>query len=532
MKPENRKRSLVIFMGILLALLTLLFILLYYVVLKKPPYALTEIERVFPGGEIAFVKTSGVAELLASVGETRYITERGYRPLLETEVFTRFLESVGGAENEWIQDVNLSIVLAFLGYESALGVYASGAEGEEHGRDRAPHLLFVSRVHPSVLLLDRLLRFFDEDDRIGEATYHGRGITILPVDDGKKVLYSLEGDFLILSDDPDIFYAALSRFLDEGEIESSENTAVSLLGKEHTEDTLVSGFIYPDRIPESIGLLLPLGENTMGSIPEMMIAFTAEYEPEQNHLRVNIRRGSTPFPIAAERQQTPRKTLEDDELAFIYNKDFLPSDLGNYDRFDYFFPLRSWCRLFPGEFFVSLIGDPRAPKKPEITVFDFSPAGGSVPESLWGGGEYDILKMEVGEQTINFARVDGAVTLAWVLVECDLEDTLIAGSSTDSVADGMGRFPNIRRRYPEGMEAGLYLEASPRRISEEAAMFPEQFDRVVFDILFSPDDNRGLDRNLDFLAGFYPVRWMGVEAHRDADDASLVIIMELKDGMP
>lgn len=206
----------------------------------------TEVERVFDGTEVVFIEGSGLLSRWRILTTTKYMQSRTYEGLEELPPVRDALAALGGGNGAWIDHVNADAIMSAVGDESALGIYAANG--------RPSRFLFVSRVDPNFLLADRLLAFAGADAGITITEHRDTRVKEAALDRGRPILWALDGDFLILSDDPKRFYAALDRHIDGtvGPIAASrEFRRIKAMG---VRERLISGYVVTKRLATPGGL--------------------------------------------------------------------------------------------------------------------------------------------------------------------------------------------------------------------------------------------------------------------------------------
>jgi hypothetical protein len=203
------------------------------------------VERAFSGDEAVFVETHGLFDLYNSLKETRYVRGEGWRPFFEVGPIRELLDKLGGANGGWWTGIDRDALMGVIGNESALGVYPG--EG-------AARFLFVSRVQPNALLMERLFIFTQTGDDVIVTTYRDRRVKEVRVGDGHSLWYALDGDLFIFSDDRGIFFSALDRSLSGERGGLGHVPSFRRMARKRGETTLVCGFAVRERVTKIPGL--------------------------------------------------------------------------------------------------------------------------------------------------------------------------------------------------------------------------------------------------------------------------------------
>jgi hypothetical protein len=506
------------------------FVLIYIILMpKRPAFVPKNVEGVFPGGEAAYIKTSGLVDVWESLKNTHYYRSGGYKPLSKIPpIFD--LRLLGEKEEIYKRGFNPDILMNLFGYESALGVYINDGIGGAY-EEKRPSYLFVSIVHPNFLLAERLFAFFGEGEHIRETTYMGLPMVEIDTDETGKIQYVLDGDFLIISNDPDILDRAVTRYL-EGEQRPKDNTLL-LLGKEVKGNTIISGLVYPEKFGGKINLPFPFGGKIKQYIPEELISFVVDYEKDERLLSLKARGGIRPFPIDTGKSKRPVDTLKGDELALIYYKDIplitpLFGDLIVEDK-----DVDPISEVIDNDSFVGLFRYQKKSEGPGFFVFGASNSAfnDDIKKTLSVDG-YDIVEGIEGENTIYTAERDCVEEFAWAYLFKGNINFLILGRNFESVANALNDIPETAAHYMKDAKQGLYLEASPKKVWDEVSMYPEYFDRLVSNLILPNTLPEDVFWDLQLIEGLCPVQSMSASAEIDRDEASLIINMEIEDKIP
>ncbi len=205
----------------------------------------SEIEKVFDGTEAVFVEGKGLLTAWRDLGRTDYFKSGTYRGLLDLPPVHDALGSMLGAGTAWAQRITPDAYLSAVGDESALGIYEKA---------QASRFLFASRVDPDFLLMDRILALLSSDTGIVIVPYRGLRVKVAHLDGGRSLLWALDGQLLILSDDPDIFYAALNRHIEKKTGSIIDNREFRRLKRKLATSDLISGYAVTKRIVSILGM--------------------------------------------------------------------------------------------------------------------------------------------------------------------------------------------------------------------------------------------------------------------------------------
>jgi hypothetical protein len=192
----------------------------------------TEVERLFDGTESVFVEGTDLLKVWRALGRTEYVRSGTYAGLLELS-FVREMIGAAGAPVGWADRVNLDAVMSAVGDESALGLYTG---------DRTTRLLFASRVDPNFLLVDRLLAFAGTDAGIAVTPYRGMRVKEAALGADGPLFWALDGDLLILSNDREVFYAAVDRHVSGTTGGIVSNRDFIRMKKDARPSRLISGY--------------------------------------------------------------------------------------------------------------------------------------------------------------------------------------------------------------------------------------------------------------------------------------------------
>ncbi len=204
----------------------------------------SEMERLFDGTEVLFVEGKDLLAAWRAVSQTEYWQSRTFEGLQELPPIRTLLDSVNGEDGNWTERITIDTVMSAVGNESALGIYAG---------EVSPRFLLVSRVDPNFLLVDRLLSFAGTDAGITVTPYRGLRVKEAALDAGRSLLWALDGDLLLLSNDADILYAALDRHIDKTTGRIASNRDFRRMKKDREPSRLISGYAVTGRLMSIAG---------------------------------------------------------------------------------------------------------------------------------------------------------------------------------------------------------------------------------------------------------------------------------------
>jgi len=237
----DKKRVFIIF-GICGFFLLLLFFLAVYFISTpgKPVFGPSDIDRLFPGDEAAYIRTKGGYAFFSGLMKTSDTSSINSFPFFNLPFLKH--ASPGIVDKNFFRggEISPDLIAAALGYESSLGIYPGK-------KDDNARFLFVSRVNESLLFFEQLITIIGRTDEMREAKYQGLFIRTIGEEGKENVIYTIDGNLLILSNDRNIFYDALNRYIrhETGGL-IGEDSFAGLLAMTGA-DTLVTGFIVPDR---------------------------------------------------------------------------------------------------------------------------------------------------------------------------------------------------------------------------------------------------------------------------------------------
>lgn len=316
----------------------------------------SEIERVFDGTEAVFVKAQDLLKIWRILSQTDYVRSTAYEGLLSLPPVQEIIDTIH-AGGGWVDRINPDAVMSAVGDESALGLYA------EDGSLRS---LFVSRVDPNFLLVDRILAFVGGDAGITVTPYRGMRVKEASLDGGRPLLWALDGDLLILSDSTDIFYAAIDRHVSGTSGMIAANRDFRRMKRDTGPSRLISGYAVTKRL-----LTIPkMREAFSGAARTLMpesLRFSLSYADGLVTLDVESARGVDPLSWLSNPKKGAIPLLGDGEIAavrvgrmppLLWDMAGQPSPRPPLPRL---LPL-----LFPGGFSVLMLSDPHGAGEPGV----------------------------------------------------------------------------------------------------------------------------------------------------------------------
>jgi hypothetical protein len=226
----------------------------------------SEMERLFDGTEVLFVEGKDLLAAWRTLSKTEYWQSRTYEGLQELPPVNTLLDSINGADGDWTERINIDTVMSAVGNESALGIYAG---------EVPPRFLLVSRVDPNFLLVDRLLSFAGAEAGITVTPYRGLRVKEAALDAGRSLLWALDGDLLLLSNDPDILYAALDRHIDKTMGRIASNRDFRRMKKDREPSRLISGYAVTGRLMSMTGASETFPNAARASLPRSVFFFAS-----------------------------------------------------------------------------------------------------------------------------------------------------------------------------------------------------------------------------------------------------------------
>jgi hypothetical protein len=448
----------------------------------------SEIERVFDGTEAVFVEGHNLSTSWHDLSRTDYIKSGAYRGLSELPLFRGSLGSAPGNGAGWVEKITPDAVMSAVGDECALGVYLTG--------ERAG-LLLVSRVEPNFLLMDRILALLGSDAGVVVSPYRGTRVKRASLGAGHNILWSLDGNLLILSDNSAVFYAALDRHIDNRTGSIVWNRAFRRMKRNRSGSELISGYAVTGRIVSMPGFndAVPSG---LASLLPAALTFSLSYEGGAATLTLNSAGGLFPSPVLFDRMKKSVPVLRDDELAAVCVRGVdtpspLPFKTTNPPVPEDIFP-GLLPALFPGGFSAVVLGAPKDGGGPGIVFL-----GGSSPSFAETVAE---LRRETGldERRATESGVDisvlergGIPYLAWAR----RGDTTVVSDRPDLLleidAGELETCPGFRYNISDRAAAFILR---PRRIYSELA-------RSAGPVMM-PFSDLSLDQQRRLFAALYP----------------------------
>jgi len=232
----------------------------------------SEIERLFDGTEAVFMEGTGLLSAWKILCTSDYWQSRTYEGFGELPPLRRLLDTAGSNGTAWVGRINVDTVMSAVGNEAALGIYT--------GKDPA-RFLFVSRVDPNFLLVDRLLAFAGADAGIEVSSYRGMRVKEATLDGRGTLLWALDGDLLLFSNDKETLFAAIDRHIDKTTGGIVSNRSFIRLKKDRRPPRLISGYAVTDRLapgalPDAVRALVPEALFFSASYADGLLTLAAE----------------------------------------------------------------------------------------------------------------------------------------------------------------------------------------------------------------------------------------------------------------
>ena len=545
------------FLIALLIILGLIFsIFLSYRLLRpeRPIFGLTEIERVFPGGEVAFVKTEGFINVWNVFKNSNYYRDKGYRPLLTIPGIYEMFQEIEEVEEKIGRNVNIDFIMYLLGGESAVGFYVNeldeGVNGNVNIKGGLDYLV-VSRVYPEVLFVERLAIFFAGEKYITESNYLGlivkeievKEIEVKEIEvketevDGKgekgqnlinsqKIIYALDGDFLILSGDRALFNTAVEQHIDKKfykKVGGLSNNKVFIKAKEKVDakgdKPYIFGFVDIERLKEfpSISEMLFESEKYLSND---QLLFNAIFDVGGNSSRVTAELELRDSESTAPRDLTDRFlagdgkktvftedaliTMNVNDLSFLSDvalKESSPSEE---------MMLSTAFRLFSAGFSLALVGGDG--NCPGLSAWGKSPPGAMktittmVEKNGWAiiESETDDLKMFSVVETVAFGPE--------LMVFTFNDDILFVGDRGE-IVPSLVKKVKVEKTFFERFkrnEEGLSIKMMPGPLWESIEKCPTHFEFLVARFFPSSKKTTPFKKRVEFIKGLYPVEEFGI----------------------
>ena len=500
---------------------------------------LTEIERVFPGGEVAFVKTEGFINVWNVFKDSNYYRERGYRPLLTIPGVYEISQMIEEVEEKIGRDVNFDLIMYLLGRESAVGFYVNDSDGGVNGNGGLGYLV-VARVYPEILFVERLGTFFVGDKYIKESKYLGLIVKEIEVKeikvggegekdrnarDSRKFFYTLDGDFLILSGDRALLNTAVGQYIDkkiakkiDSKVVGLSNNKTFLEAKEKVDangnKSYIFGFVDMEQLKDfpSISEMIVESEKYLSS--DQMI-FNALFDVEGDFNRVTVELELRENGSATSKKFTDRflvgsgtKTIfTDDALISISVNDlsFLLEAALKESPPSKEILLSTVFRLFNAGFSIALVrGDGTCPG---LSAWGKSPPGAmKIIEAMAEKNGWDIIESETDDLKL-FSVVEAAAPKTELMVFAFNDDILFVGDRVEIVASLVKKVKvekTFFNRFKRSKK-GLSTKIMPEPLWESIERCPNHFELLITQFFPPSEKYLPFKKRVEFIKGLYPV---------------------------
>ena len=301
---------------------------------RPPPPPVMGVEGLIPEGPDTLIITRDMAVFWDSMEEDAAAVDTRFLSLLKAGA-----SNLGPARGDITdifspEDISPELLFYLLGYESAFAVYPS---------DDDPRLLFVSRVHPTVVFLEQFIIFIDEEthiDRVPRGNLTVREVTT-EGDRGPTLFYTFDNDLLVSSNDRRLFEASLDLLTGDETASIADEPIRRELGRFRADDACAWGFfrggLPEDDTTDSILLHVLGGERISGSSP---VFFSGTWEEQSLCVTAAWKAGGdAPRPPAP----SPRPRYAERQLLSLWvTGDLLPAEDGTTVPLSRLFP--SGCR--------------------------------------------------------------------------------------------------------------------------------------------------------------------------------------------
>ncbi|MBN1882244.1 MAG: hypothetical protein JW885_08740 [Deltaproteobacteria bacterium] len=231
MKKRTKRLLVVILILVCLAGATAII----YTAFFRPPPVVMEVEGFIPEGPDILIVTRDMAGVWEEMGEDA--VTRGSRFLSLINATTADLGPVRGAITDTfdLEEISPELLFYLLGYESALAVYPSNDD---------PAVLFVSRVHPTVVFLEQFIIFIDEQMHIDRIPFRDMTVREISIesDEAPTLFYTFDNDLLVFSSDRHLFESALDLLTGEETASTADEPIRQKLERFRAEKACVWGF--------------------------------------------------------------------------------------------------------------------------------------------------------------------------------------------------------------------------------------------------------------------------------------------------
>ncbi len=474
---------------------------------------LSEIERVFGGTEAVFVEGKDLLSSWRTLTQTDYWQSGAYEGLQELPPIRKLFDTIHAADGNWIGRINPDALMSALGNESALGVYTEGG---------ALRFLLVSRVDPNFLLLDRIVAFAGADAGITVAAYRGMRVKEAALEKGRSLLWTLDGDFLILSDNRDIFYAAVDRHINGTTGRIASNHDFRRMKRKSPPSRLISGYAVTERllaVPEMRGVFSGAAKALMSD----SLGFSVCYADGAVSLDVEAAGGIDPFSLFSGNGNVTVPPLTNDEIAaaWVGRIPWPSRDAAGPSAPEP--PLPGLLpSLFPGGFSVFVLSDSRDKGEPGmIATGGRSPSWVAAIARLRETSGLLERNATIAGIDLSILDKDGVPYLAWsqrgdrILVSNRPELLVDTRLETLETGDGFGY---------NSADGQMIVSILPRRMYHELERSGKPIPMPFTDL--------SLDEQRRLLAALYPARSVDGYASIVGNGLKIDIGIHVEDAIP
>ncbi|GEM_PF-3428742 len=531
-----------LFLSLLVIIGLALFVLVLYRLLRpeKPVYTITEVERVFPGGETIFVESRGLRDVWDLLKGSDYYREKGYAPLLTLPVLDELSREIGEIEEDIGRDINFDVVMHLLGLESGVGFYMGESDKGEFD------YLVVSRVYPEILFMERLATFFAGERYVTESKYRGLKVKEIVIDkdaeegrDIHKIVYTIDGDLLILTGKRDLFNTAADRHLDGGRGGlTKDERFISARGKVYDldrrgEKPCIFGFVDSKGMRDT-----PIASKALAKMESYLscdlLLFSAhidgdgrvgdDFNPSKIVVGLETKGGRSRSPGGSKGGFSAggflKSEIADDELILVKANDLslLPEAVLKGSSPTKEILLSALFNLFFDGFTAAIVQ--KDGRCPALAAWGKSPPGAMkiITEVAEKNG-WAVVEKETGDLK-SYSVVETETLGPELMVIAFHGDDLFMADDTDLLKALINRVKlkesagkSIRLPLKEavfsrsgGREGGLSLTVRPGPVWESMKTCPSGFDLLSARLYPSSEDDVPLLKRCRFIKGLYPIR--------------------------
>lgn len=500
---------------------------------------LTEVELVFPGGEAVFVEAGGLRDVWDLFKGSDYYKEKGYTPLLTVPVLEEFSRKFEEIEGEIGRDVSFDVLMYLLGREVALGFYMDGS-GEEIGEGL--DYLVVSRVYPEVIFVERLATFFAGDRYITESNYRGLKLKEIVIEEGRegtqdfgKIVYTINGDLLILTGSKDLFHAAADRHLDGGRGGLADDRRFLAARKKVNSKVnggrkkpYLFGFVDTERLGE-----IPIVSEALAKIEGYLscdlLLFNARFgdangggfNPGQVKIELETRscenRGFNKSKAGFLTGGSIEAAMADDGiiLANVHDLSLMPwSALEGFSDSKGVL-LSAVSGLFFDGFTAALVqGNDNCPG---LAAWGKSPPGAmKIIAAMAEKNGWAIIENETGD--LKLYSVVETVAFGPELMVFTFNDNILFMGDRGEIVTSLVKKVKVKKTFFSRLrlkrrEGGFSLMARPDPLWESMQACPSTFEVFSTRLLPPQEDNISVLKRCEFIRGLYPVKEVAIDLH-------------------